>query len=59
MEPPKHSALNKTDLENFVVNLTDCINSFYELINSILIETVNLSGEVNDIQFNSNYFLNS
>ncbi len=59
MEPPKHSILNKTDLENFVVNLTDCINSFYELINSILIETVNLSGEVNDIQFNSNYFLNS
>lgn len=54
MESENLSKLDTKELEAFVVNLTECINSFYEVVNTILITTVNPFGEVNGIEVNIN-----
>ena len=57
MNSNEHPSLNTKDLENFVVNLTDCINSFYDIINNLLIDSI--ANSEDDIQINSYYALNS
>ena len=52
MDADEHTSLNQKELRAFVVDLTDCINSFYVVINLLLIDTVSTS-EQDDIQFNS------
>ena len=52
MDTDEYTSLNQKELKTFVVDLTDCINSFYVVINLLLIDTVSTS-EQDDIQFNS------
>ena len=52
MDVDEHTSLNQKELKTFVVDLTDCINSFYVVINLLLIDTVSETKQ-DDIQFNS------